>query len=54
MLFAVVIAIRGAGNRFELVGDCIAAPRRSLLHPSFLADWYLQPYLKLLITVHAL
>jgi len=54
MLFAVVIAIRGAGNRFELVGDYIAAPRCSFLHPSFLADSYRQPYLKLLITVHAL
>jgi len=54
MLFAVVIAIRSAGNRFELVGDYIAAPRCSFLHPSFLADSYPQPYLKLLITLHAL
>jgi len=35
-----VIAIRGAGNRFELVGDYIAAPPCSFLYPSFLADSY--------------
>jgi hypothetical protein len=37
MLFALVIAIKGAGNRFELVGDCIFTSRCSLLqHPSSL------------------
>jgi hypothetical protein len=53
MLFAVMIAIKGAGNRLEHAGDCIAAPRCSFLHPSLPCNPHPQFYLKLLIAVHA-
>jgi hypothetical protein len=53
MLFAVVIAIKGAGNRLEHAGDCIAAPPCSFLHPSLSCSPHPKSYLKLLIAVHA-
>lgn len=55
MLFAVVIAIRGAGNRLELAGDCIATPGCSFLHPPppLPCSPHTESYFKLLIAVHA-